>query len=673
MHRFLSSNISKISNDIFIIIFIVIIPLLGTSKTPDNFIVIKFTVLSFILFLYSIFGYFNSTKNTKLAISKFTLLVFSLLLTFLIIVGLGLFKTVNITDGLLSFFKIFLLFSFTYVLYINNSDSKSFLSTIFKGFTILAFIILVIGMFQIINLQISNSINHNNLYEISSRFGHKNIFSQVLLICLPFSFFSILSKKLIWKVLGVFNTFSISFLLTILMTRSVWVAGLGSLIVTLTIGFFTLKASYFKLKKISVMLFSLITIAIITVFVYTKFDQSDAFKKQITKIFNFKYGSTKDRIILWEKSIELAKEKPLLGHGPGSWKVNILKYGNQNLRSEDNLTFYQRPHNDYIWVLCEQGTIGLVVYLLIFLLIIYGAIKLLQNEINKDTKLFITLLIFSLTSYVIFSFFSFPLERIEFIIFLAPIFAFLMILKDSSKNKPKSILIINSRLITIFISIVLFVSFLYGLSRFSSEIHLKKSYQARINKNWNIVISEIDKSQTAIYKIDPFSTPLEWYKGLANFNLSNYKDANINFSEAYIINPFHIHVLNNLATCKAMEKEYNKALILYEKSLEIAPSFEDAAYNICGIYQLLNEVDPAIKCIKKVKHPINIERYNKVVTILTKLKLRDLLNKNKEEKIKNYINLVIETNSTILEIFHESVEKNISIEKQVLQNTQYLN
>lgn len=170
--------------------------------------------------------------------------------------------------------------------------------------------------------------------------------------------------------------------------------------------------------------------------------------------------------------------------------------------------------------------------------------------------------------------------------------------------------------------------------------------------------------------IDPFSTPLSWYRGLANFNLGNYTEACSDFNDAYKINPYHIHVLNNLATCKGITNEYYSALSLYKQALKIAPNFEDAIYNICGIYQKLNDIDNAISYIKKVKNPKNTARYNKVILILVKQKLYALAKINQEEKIKIYIHSLLDNNKAIIEIFHNSIKNNYSIEKQVLINTQ---
>ena len=82
----------------------------------------------------------------------------------------------------------------------------------------------------------------------------------------------------------------------------------------------------------------------------------------------FDQGSTKDRLELWTRTIQLIKEKPLFGHGLSDWKIEMLKYGNKGLVSEDNNTFYQRPHNDFLWIMSETGIIGILLYVAVFII-----------------------------------------------------------------------------------------------------------------------------------------------------------------------------------------------------------------------------------------------------------------------------------------------------------------
>ena len=180
MGKMLSIKRNKIIEDIFIIIFIVIIPLIYTRKTPDNQIIIRFVLLSISL-LFFLFLYLKSIKNKKLLIKDYSSYFFFLLLIYTIISGIGLFYTVNLTDGIFSFSKIILFGILIILMFLNFDDPILLINKLTKTFTVLGFLIIIIGIYQLIDLSISESISHNNLYKITATFGHKNIFAQILL------------------------------------------------------------------------------------------------------------------------------------------------------------------------------------------------------------------------------------------------------------------------------------------------------------------------------------------------------------------------------------------------------------------------------------------------------------------------------------------------------------
>ena len=65
MSKMFSIKRSKIIEEIFIIIFIVIVPLIYTPKTPDNQIVLRFVILSISLFFFSLLNSYLKRGNTR--------------------------------------------------------------------------------------------------------------------------------------------------------------------------------------------------------------------------------------------------------------------------------------------------------------------------------------------------------------------------------------------------------------------------------------------------------------------------------------------------------------------------------------------------------------------------------------------------------------------------------
>ena len=63
-----------------------------------------------------------------------------------------------------------------------------------------------------------------------------------------------------------------------------------------------------------------------------------------------------ERLVLWEKSLEMFKKHPIIGVGAGNWQIYFPDATLKGLwRAEDLNYTFQRPHNDFLWVLCASG------------------------------------------------------------------------------------------------------------------------------------------------------------------------------------------------------------------------------------------------------------------------------------------------------------------------------
>ena len=124
--------------------------------------------------------------------------------------------------------------------------------------------------------------------------------------------------------------------------------------------------------------------------------------------------------------------------------------------------------------------------------------------------------------------------------------------------------------------------------RYNSDIHATNAMYYKNKGKWNYVIKAIDKAYNQnYYQIDNVSTPLLWYKGIAYFNQNKFNLAFDNFKRAYEIHPFHVHVLNNLATLYEINKNSLKAKKYYKDALKVNPSFKEVRVNLAAI--LFNE------------------------------------------------------------------------------------
>jgi len=84
-------------------------------------------------------------------------------------------------------------------------------------------------------------------------------------------------------------------------------------------------------------------------------------------------SSQATRIDYWHRSVLAVIEKPLFGHGVGSWRVNYHRFGGYQIAAPSN------PHQAYLLWAVEAGLIGLVLFLGIF-------VALYQDSLHLSTE-----------------------------------------------------------------------------------------------------------------------------------------------------------------------------------------------------------------------------------------------------------------------------------------------
>lgn len=141
-------------------------------------------------------------------------------------------------------------------------------------------------------------------------------------------------------------------------SREAWLCLSASLIV---MGVLLLRRAGFSRRRI-VLLFLLV----IFVFVLISFISPQALR-QAGKIMitDSEKESVEDRYKIWQGSISMIKDKPLLGWGVGTFAQGFLRFKPKDLEKKADFAY-----NDYIQVAAESGVFGLIaiLWILVFLL-----------------------------------------------------------------------------------------------------------------------------------------------------------------------------------------------------------------------------------------------------------------------------------------------------------------
>jgi tetratricopeptide (TPR) repeat protein len=381
----------------------------------------------------------------------------------------------------------------------------------------------------------------------------------------------------------------------------------------------------------------------------------------ITQQYLYRLSDSKtleSRILFWKNAMQMSKEHPLLGVGLGNWPIQFPKYGLNNfteygiVNGENTL---QRPHNDFIWILCETGILGLLAYLILFAVIFRQLYSVIRKATNSNEKWKYFFIFSALIGYLIISFFDFPYERIEHQVILMLLFAivasaYLKTIPNTDKNyKP-----------LLFVLLVpIGYSFLVSFCRFNGEQHATKMYLAKANKNWSETIYEAQKADNYFYRLDNNTMPLTWYEGIAHFNEGRIQDSQVCFEKAYQLTPYNIQVITNLASNYQANGRIDEAETLFKQALKISTHFDEAKLNLAALYFNKKEFDKAFTTINEVKVTSKNPKYTTYLVPILNQKINAYLKSATDKVVIDNLVKSITTKEALLQLFFDAKKNKV--------------
>ncbi len=497
-------------------------------------------------------------------------------------------------------------------LLINKKEAKDIL---LKAFTISSFVLAFIGVAQLFGFAFTKLPGQLIPY---GTLGNRNIFVPSLLMTLPFTLYEIIvSEKGRWKLFAILSSLLNLIVVIVSGMRTTWIAlavalfAIAAIIILFNKKYsFEFSSSAIKTIKISLIVFVFIGAAgIVVLYVH-----SNGNKTKIATVLSM--SSTNERTALWKKSLRMFADHPLNGVGVGNWRIQLPDYTLTGLPREAVVgeMHYQRPENDFVWVLAETGVTGFLSYAALFVFAFYYLLKRLKNvAISSKEKQRSLILFGGLILYVVVAFWGFPKERTYLSVELAVILALIIVDYQTEKTSSKKL-----NIHPVFFVLVLVFSIYKGNKLYGGEIETQKIIDARSRNDNGAVIRCADKALEYGYTIDPTSSPINFYKGVAYFAMNNIDSALSDFELARKVHPYHLHILNNLAACYEQKGNHTKAIECLNEALRISPDFQDALVNLSAAYYNTGNIYKAREVILKCKINIKNDELNKLNKVIEK-------------------------------------------------------
>jgi len=444
---------------------------------------------------------------------------------------------------------IFLAYFILYFLIINNIQNEYQ----FKSFTQIFFLTsFFIALYTILHYY--NFISYLQEYgSVASLIGQKNWISNYLALIFPLMLCFYLLEKIKKKKIIYFITLSFLYAaLMICQSRGIWI----SLSLSLFFGIFLIfKFNLFNLFKENKrwLILLLISFIIITL-IYSTDNPLNISPLTVTQramsTFDEKDPSINTHILMWKVTGLMIKDKPFLGGGVGSFKINYLDYQARFLKEYPEYIIYwtnaKEAHNEYLQIGAEIGLLGLGIILIIILKLYNLFINFLKKEIDNKRKLICWGLLLGITSFLMHSLFSFPLHvpalGSAFFIFVGLSVVYIKNF-DLSEERDKET---NKNCLR------------NGEKKRSNNFRLRLLYTILILLIMLLVIDNI--------VVRPYLAEVYAYQGGKYYDNGNYKESLLKYKYANTLNPFNGRVLFNLGVNYYILDIYEEAEKIFKES-----------------------------------------------------------------------------------------------------------
>ena len=322
---------------------------------------------------------------------------------------------------------------------------------------------------------------------------------------------------------------------------------------------------YFKFKKKGIIIF---TVGLLVIFISIP-------KKTLTNITKTDDGDSYalKRPAIWKTAVEIIKEKPVFGTGPGNFELLFYKY---NFPVDNLISRYSKntrfAHNEFLQIAAEGGLFTLSAFLFILMIVFKNGIK------NSPVSTVV------LSSIIGHSLVDFNLH-LPALVFVAIILSSDILYKNCGEK-----IKLNKKYIRIFLAIILiFNTVNFFIKPFNAE-----KYKTIADKFINTNPEKALKFYQKAVERSPNNFEYRRIAGELFYDDGNILEAIKNLKKSIGLNPKNPFAFTSLSNIYYELSEFNKAEYYIHNSLNIEPNYLAAKYLLAKINEKQNKIEPAL-------------------------------------------------------------------------------
>lgn len=520
--------------------------------------------------------------------------------------------------------------------------------------------LLIIGLWAVFEWVLALdefTITHSATYEVSTSFGHRNLLAHWIILIIPLAATNLNSNKF-WRRISLVSISIGLFLGVVLLNRTAWFC-LAIYAIFITI-FHGAKLWNSKPWRKTAMVIAGVCAGILILFLVSV-DSLYTIQHHFDTAVNFNEGTTRDRWQLLIQSLKIWLKNPWFGAGSGMWKIAAMAFNQDGMLTESAHFFYQRPHNDYVWILSESGVFAAIGYAAFHCLMISTALK----NWAKNRSAFDAALVLSWIGFLICSLTSYPIERAEFMLLQAILAGAVIAQIDRHK------IFFTSRMAFMAIAASACLLTVGFAARTKSEWHYFQSKEAEKKGDYLLAYNALEEAHGIWLKVDNQSTPLTHQLGILSEKLTRSDQACEEFESSATVNPYHPETQYQLAQCALQQKDTADAKYHLQNAVKFTPRYQKAWLELSAINNGNGDWRIAFDCFLKADTASGSNAYETIGTKLAIDSLNQILKNMPDRKMQLTIQAIRNTPTWAFSLIKKCSKNEIPFTQQVYLDACY--
>lgn len=336
----------------------------------------------------------------------------------------------------------------------------------------------------------------------------------------------------------------------------------------------------------------------------------------------FEKGTVKSRFLVWKIALQMVRENPVFGVGPGNFEIRYPEYAAREEEALRTSKFKVRDvHNDYLETAVNTGIPGLLLFLYLLFAAGKTCLAACRNS-SGEKRLLLAGAASSTAAVLINALASFPLKNPSTMLLF---WVNISCIGAIAGRAPEVKFVFPQRVLRIYFILFIAAGAAMSYRALAASRHTRQAGRSRGSEALELAekaaelnpfsfetlfragraaIDAGDYRKAYIYLsrsnlMHPHHDDTHNNLGMVYFRTGNYSEAEKSFLEAVKLNPVMPETYNNLGAVYITTGRYSKAIPRLEKALSLKKDFAMAAFNLGTSYYMEGDKEKAKEYYEK--------------------------------------------------------------------------